>query len=296
MDIINAHTLKALAESLNIEPDVTPTYVPEIKKNYLPDVNVKNALLGISEGHVYIYGETGLGKTELVYYMAAVCRKNIREINMTGSTTTDNFVGYLSANQGTTVYYEGILLECMRRGYWLLLDEIDYASPEVLSVLNNVLQNGFYTIPETREKVKAHANFRVVATANTVGGGDRTGHYRGTRILNRALLDRFESVIEVNFPDDRTLRTIIVTSTQLTDMDMLDKVISYTNLVRQAIQSDSLVTTFGIRSILKIVRKIMQKRYSIKECINLSFGNTLDPDARNTVLGMAQRVFGDCGV
>lgn len=57
------------------------------------------------------------------------------------------------------------MIEAVRNGYWVILDELNLASSEVLEALNRLLDdNKELLIVETQEVVKAHPNFRIFAT------------------------------------------------------------------------------------------------------------------------------------
>lgn len=58
----------------------------------------------------------------------------------------------------------------MRRGYWIILDELNLAPTDVLEALNRLLDdNRELLITETQEVVKAHPRFMLFATQNPPG-------------------------------------------------------------------------------------------------------------------------------
>ena len=64
----------------------------------------------------------------------------------------------------------GVLVEAMRHGYWIILDELNLAPSDVLEALNRVLDdNRELYIPETQTTVKADTRFRLFATQNPPG-------------------------------------------------------------------------------------------------------------------------------
>lgn len=66
--------------------------------------------------------------------------------------------------------FTGILVEAMRHGHWIILDELNLAPTDVLEALNRVLDdNRELYIPETQQTVKADPNFRLFATQNPPG-------------------------------------------------------------------------------------------------------------------------------
>lgn len=87
--------------------------------------------------------------------------------------------------------YLGVLVQAMRNGHWIILDELNLAPTDVLEALNRVLDdNRELFIPETQDIVKAHPNFMVFATQNP------PGLYGGRKILSRAFRNRF---VELHF-------------------------------------------------------------------------------------------------
>lgn len=66
-------------------------------------------------------------------------------------------------------WYDGVLLEAMKKGYWILLDELNLASQSVLEGLNAILDHrGEVYLPETNLTFKKHPNFRIFATQNSI--------------------------------------------------------------------------------------------------------------------------------
>jgi midasin len=64
----------------------------------------------------------------------------------------------------------GVLVEAMRKGHWIILDELNLAPSDVLEALNRVLDdNRELFIPETQETVRAHPHFMLFATQNPPG-------------------------------------------------------------------------------------------------------------------------------
>ncbi len=92
-------------------------------------------------------------------------------INNHDHTDLQEYVGsYVVEPDGRLVFKEGLLAKAMRNGYWILLDELNLASSEVLEALNRVLDdNRELYIPETQELIKAHPRFVLIATQNPPG-------------------------------------------------------------------------------------------------------------------------------
>ena len=111
-------------------------------------------------------------------------------VNITVESDEDDLVGGFRLVNGDTVYHDGPVIEAMKRGAILLLDEVDLASNKILC-LQSILEGKGYLIKKTNTYVKPAPGFNIIATANTRGKGDDTGMFIGANILNEAFLERF---------------------------------------------------------------------------------------------------------
>lgn len=156
-----------------------------------------------------LIGQTGTGKTSLIRQLAKDHNKEYVRFNMTGETTVDEFVGKFILKSGKngskTVWTDGILLDAMKSGKWLVVDEINVALPEILFVLHSLLDDDkSVTVAQNdNEVVKAHKDFRFYATMNPVE------EYAGTKELNKAFQSRFGMVLEVDYADKKDEISII---------------------------------------------------------------------------------------
>ncbi|XP_061171072.1 midasin-like [Saccostrea echinata] len=173
---------------------------PTVPSNYIltPSVraNLRDLARVVSAGQhpVLLQGETSVGKTSLVNYLAQSSGNVCVRVNNHEHTDLQEYVGCYSADQtGKLVFKEGVLVEAMRKGHWIILDELNLAPTDVLEALNRLLDdNRELFIPETQETVKAHPKFMLFATQNP------PGLYGGRKILSRAFRNRF---IELHFDE-----------------------------------------------------------------------------------------------
>jgi cobaltochelatase CobS len=150
----------------------------------------------------FLYGPSGTGKSSLVREIAALTRRPVRRVSLNGETGIGDYVGHWTVNENKqTVFVNGILPQAMREGYILQLDEVDSMQPEVGFVLQQVLEpGGHLLLTDTGEDIAPHPDFRLVATANTLGFGCDSGLYSsGTRTLNFSWLDRWDVVVHLDF-------------------------------------------------------------------------------------------------
>jgi midasin len=74
----------------------------------------------------------------------------------------------------------------MRKGYWIVLDELNLAPTDVLEALNRLLDdNRELLITETQEVVRAHPRFMLFATQNP------PGLYGGRKVCNNFMQSLF---------------------------------------------------------------------------------------------------------
>uniref|UniRef100_A0A8B9G7C9 Midasin n=1 Tax=Amazona collaria TaxID=241587 RepID=A0A8B9G7C9_9PSIT len=174
------------------EPTVDESYVltPSVK------LNLKDIARVVSAGThpVLIQGETSVGKTSLIRWLAAATGNHCVRINNHEHTDIQEYIGcYTSDTSGKLVFKEGILIDAMRKGYWVVLDELNLAPTDVLEALNRLLDdNRELFITETQEVVKAHPRFMLFATQNP------PGLYGGRKVLSRAFRNRF---VELHFDE-----------------------------------------------------------------------------------------------
>ncbi|KAJ7341746.1 hypothetical protein JRQ81_006597 [Phrynocephalus forsythii] len=190
------------------EPTVDETYIltPSVKLNLRDIVRVVSA----GTYPVLLQGSTSIGKTSLIRWLAAASGNHCVRINNHEHTDIQEYIGcYTSDGSGKLIFKEGILIDAMRKGYWIILDELNLAPTDVLEALNRLLDdNRELFITETQETVKAHRRFMLFATQNP------PGLYGGRKVLSRAFRNRF---VELHFDElpSAELETILHKGCQL---------------------------------------------------------------------------------
>ncbi|KDD74936.1 hypothetical protein H632_c977p0, partial [Helicosporidium sp. ATCC 50920] len=153
---------------------------------------------------ILLQGPTSSGKTSLIAHLAARTGHGFVRINNHEQTDLQEYVGrYVGDAQGRLVFAEGALVRAMRRGDWVVLDELNLAPTEVLEALNRLLDaNRELFVPELQETVRPHPHFMLFATQNP------PGIYAGRKTLSRAFRSRFLEILVDDIPDEE-LATIL---------------------------------------------------------------------------------------
>ncbi len=104
-------------------------------------------------------------------YLALRTGHEFVRINNHAHTDVQEYLGtYVSNAMGNLVFQEGPLVTAVRKGHWVVLDELNLAPSEVLEMLNRLLDdNRELMIPDTQEVIKPHPDFAVFATQNPTG-------------------------------------------------------------------------------------------------------------------------------
>lgn len=175
-----------------LEIDIPEGYIltPTVRKN-LRDIA---RIISLGRLPVLLQGDTSVGKTSLITYIAKASGNYCVRINNHEHTDLQEYIGsYATDANGKLVFKEGVLVEAMRKGYWIILDELNLAPSDVLEALNRVLDdNRELFIPETQTVIKADPNFMLFATQNP------PGLYGGRKMLSRAFRNRF---VELHFDE-----------------------------------------------------------------------------------------------
>lgn len=178
--------------------------IPELDRSFQFEGSWGRALVSafLHNRRAFLFGPPATGKSSSIEQVAARLHWPCLRISLDGHLTRQELVGRdVIRRQGeatVTEFMPGALIWAMQRPVALILDEYDAARPEVLFVLQQVLEpKGAYTILETHQVVRPHPLFRLFATGNTPGTGDLEGIYAGTNIQNQSQMDRWPIMLRM---------------------------------------------------------------------------------------------------
>jgi cobaltochelatase CobS len=151
-----------------------------------------------------IQGYHGTGKSTHIEQVAARLNWPCVRINLDSHVSRIDLIGKdviaLKDGKQVTEFKEGILPWALRNPVALVFDEYDAGRPDVMFVIQRVLESsGKLTLLDQNEVLHPHPAFRIFATANTIGLGDTTGLYHGTQQINQGQMDRWNIVAALNY-------------------------------------------------------------------------------------------------
>ena len=253
--------------TFGVIPDIDPLYVPFGFHASLKKILKKNFFYPI-----FITGLSGNGKTKSVEQACAEISRKLYRVNITVETDEDDLIGGFRLSDGNTVFEHGPVINAMKDGAVLLLDECDLASSKIMC-LQSILEGGSYYIKKTGETVKPAQGFTIVATANTKGRGSEDGRFVGTNILNEAFLERFVITVEQEYPSsivEKNILTKLFTKYDIDDDDFADKLTKWAKCIRDSFLNgsmDEIITTRRLVHIAKTYSIFSNKLESIKLCL-----------------------------
>jgi midasin (ATPase involved in ribosome maturation) len=193
-------------------PEIIPFSFTDQHADILADI--------ASNERVLLTGHTGCGKTTALEQMAARLGVGVVVINMSEATDSSALLGSYVARKAeagdqtsSTIFEDGPLVRAMKHGYWAILDEMDFAHPGVMTVLNGITSSSRTFLNQEvagGEVFSIHENFRLMGTANTVGPMADFRHlYSGTAIMNPAQLERYRVHVIDYLPQNDEIKAVI---------------------------------------------------------------------------------------
>jgi len=273
-------------------------HVPAIDPYYLFDPDTTMAILSgfLYNRRVLIQGLHGTGKSSHIEQIAARLNWPCVRINLDSQITRTDLLGRdaLIAESGDVItsFQEGLLPYALRHPCALIFDEYDAGRPDVLFVIQRILeQEGKLTLLENNQIIAPHPYFRLFATANTLGTGDSTGLYHGTQALNQGQLDRWHIVTVLNgLPFEREVE-IVSAKVKNVDVDHVKQMVALAQLTRTGFEARDLSLLMSPRTVLAWAENFVI--FGDIDCaFRLSFYNKVDPHEQPVIDEYYQRCFG----
>jgi cobaltochelatase CobS len=197
-----------------------------------------------------------------------------------------------------TEFREGMLPWALQSNTALVFDEYDAGRPDVMFVIQRVLeQSGRLTLLDQSKVIRAHPAFRLFATTNTIGLGDTSGLYHGTQQINQGQMDRWSIVVTLNYlpHDDEVDIVLAKVKSYATDEGRrtVAAMVRLADLTRNAFMNGDLSTVMSPRTVITWAENADIFGGDIGFAFRLSFLNKCDELERGLVAEFYQRSFGE---
>ena len=278
-------------------------FVPDIDESYLFDETTTKAILAgfCYNRRVMIQGYHGTGKSTHIEQVAARLNWPCVRVNLDSHISRLDLVGkdaiVLEDGKQVTEFREGVLPWALQNPVAIVFDEYDAGRADVMFVIQRILEvSGKLTLLDNNRVINPHQNFRLFATANTVGLGDTTGLYHGTQQINQGQMDRWNIVTTLNYLSlEKEMEIILAKNKNLNNQKGKEKVanmIKVASLTRKGFIAGDISTVMSPRTVLHWAENaeiFKDVGYSFR----VTFLNKCDEIEKNTIAEYYQRCFGD---
>ena len=267
--------------------------IPTKDNTFVPWGHYKDIKSVIKAGMFYptfITGLSGNGKTLNVLQSCAELNRECIRVNVTIETDEDDLLGGFRLVNGETAWHDGPVVDAMKRGAVLLLDEIDLASNKIMC-LQPILEGKGVFLKNINEYIEPAKGFNIVATANTKGKGSEDGRFIGTNVLNEAFLERFPITFEQSYPSMKIETNIVLKVFQdlkINDKKFAENLVKWADVIRKTFYDggiDEIISTRRIVHIANAYAIFKNKMKAIQVCTN-----RFDEDTKNSFLDLYTKV------
>ncbi|MGD9784410.1 MAG: cobaltochelatase subunit CobS [Hyphomicrobiaceae bacterium] len=279
-------------------------HVPDLDPDYLFNRDVTLAILaGFKHNRrVMVQGYHGTGKSTHIEQVAARLNWPCIRVNLDSHVSRVDLVGkdaiVLKEGLQVTEFREGILPYCLQSNTALVFDEYDAGRPDVMFVIQRVLEvSGKLTLLDQSKVIRPHPAFRLFATTNTIGLGDTSGLYHGTQQINQGQMDRWSIVATLNYlPHDDEVRIVLSKAKSWAKSESKRKIVSsmvrVADLTRQSFINGDISTVMSPRTVMTWAENA-EIFNDVGFAFRLTFLNKCDELERPLVAEFYQRSFNE---
>jgi len=299
-------TKVSVADAFGMEMDLeVPAFsersehVPDVDDAYLFNPETTLAILaGFAHNRrVMVQGYHGTGKSTHIEQVAARLNWPCIRINLDSHVSRIDLVGkdaiVLQDGKQVTEFKEGLLPWALQRACALVFDEYDAGRPDVMFVIQRVLEvEGKLTLLDQSKVIAPHESFRLFATTNTIGLGDPTGLYHGTQQINQGQMDRWNVVTTLNYlPHDNEV-DIVLSKVPKMDRKKAGHMVSVAELTRQGFINGDISIVMSPRTVIMWAENTaIFNDYGL--AFRMTFLNKCDETERAIVAEYYQRCMGE---
>ncbi len=274
-------------------------HVPVIDNSYIFNHETTLAILaGFTHNRrCMIQGYHGTGKSTHIEQVAARLNWPCIRINLDSHISRIDLIGkdaiVLEDGKQVTEFKEGLLPWALQRACAIVFDEYDAGRPDVMFVIQRVLEvEGKLTLLDQSKVISPHPSFRLFSTTNTVGLGDPTGLYHGTQQINQGQMDRWNIVTTLNYLEREKEIDIVLSKVPNMDRWTVANMVSVADLTRQGFINGDISIVMSPRTVIMWAENA-QIFEDFGFAFRLTFLNKCDETERAIVAEYYQRCMGE---
>ena len=279
------------------------SHVPDFDEAYKFDPETTRAILAgfAHDRRVMVQGYHGTGKSTHIEQVAARLNWPLIRVNLDSHVSRIDLVGkdaiVLKDGKQVTEFREGMPPWAIQRPIALVFDEYDAGRPDVMFVIQRVLEaQGKLTLLDQNRVIRPNPWFRLFSTTNTIGLGDTTGLYHGTQQINQGQMDRWSIVTTLNYLNHDVEAEIVLAKTPTYDTEegrrMIAAMVRVADMTRNAFMNGDISTVMSPRTVITWAQNTEIFGGDIGLGFRMTFLNKCDELERGTVAEFFQRAFG----
>jgi len=301
---VDVKTVFGIDAKMQVPAFKTPNeYVPDRDEAYRFDRETTLAILAgfAFNRRVMIQGYHGTGKSTHIEQVASRLNWPCIRINLDSHISRIDLIGkdaiVLRDGKQITEFREGLLPWALQRPVALVFDEYDAGRPDVMFVIQRVLEvQGKLTLLDQNKVIRAHPGFRLFSTTNTIGLGDTTGLYHGTQQINQGQMDRWSIVATLNYlPHDAEVDIVLSKVPSWSSPEkkkQISAMVRVADMTRNAFINGDLSTVMSPRTVITWAENA-EIFNNVGFAFRLTFLNKCDELERASVAEFYQRAFGE---
>jgi len=234
-----------------------------------------------------LIGDSGVGKSRLIQFLAQETRTPLMSPCGHSEVTVESLLGCMTAVNGSTVWQDGVLPEAMKRGYWLMIEEINAVDAGIAKSLNELLDNRSVTITIAGRprSVKASEDFQLICATNPPDNPI----YKGIESMSFELMDRFDAVVWLDYLSPEKEAQVVKERSGYQDMAKIGKMIEFANSVRSGMRKGEIFGTVTTRGLISWAKKA--ELFGVKVAAETAILRKMDSFSRRKALDLFEAYF-----
>ncbi|QUH22015.1 AAA family ATPase [Alkaliphilus sp. B6464] len=230
------------------------------------------------------YGPTGTGKTTNVKLLCRDIRLPLVAVINCTEALDEFILGKFVPKGNEFIFFQSEVTDAIEWGGAVVFEELNFGDPRHLSFLNSLLDDNGFVRLDNGKVVKRHNCFRFFATMNN--------GYAGTNEINKALLNRFDDVVEVKELTEEQMKQSLIEETKI-EGKLANDMLTIYKKIKTKIEEEELDTAISLRNLKRWANRIKIVRSPLEAAITTVINPVanFDKDLKNEILEIVKHKF-----